>query len=256
MWRKSRQISWRWRSRAYPRRRPRRSCASESIRKPPREPRAPARVRSPQPIRPGRSPRSRALRPPGKELVLRAQSAVRIRWRRRYPPLPAASSGATTAPASTPRDCRSAITPQRRRPGNLVVLDAVRATRGRPRSAPTAHLVALTITNEINLRGSPNTSDGAYPRAEQATDRRGPGRPPRGAAAGRLSQLPAGLHLRLPVRSIRSMRDVRRAAPGRSGVPARARLRRRSTSTRSWFRGARSRSPGRRGRCSRSSATI
>lgn len=30
------------------------------------------------------------------------------------------------------------------------------------------HLVAMTITNEINLAISPNTSDGAYPRAEQA----------------------------------------------------------------------------------------
>ncbi len=30
------------------------------------------------------------------------------------------------------------------------------------------HLVAMTITNEINLAVSPNTSDGAYPRAEQA----------------------------------------------------------------------------------------
>jgi hypothetical protein len=30
------------------------------------------------------------------------------------------------------------------------------------------HVVALTITNEINLRGSPNTSDGAYPRAQPA----------------------------------------------------------------------------------------
>ena len=30
------------------------------------------------------------------------------------------------------------------------------------------HVVAMTITNEINLAISPNTSDGAYPRAEQA----------------------------------------------------------------------------------------
>ena len=30
------------------------------------------------------------------------------------------------------------------------------------------HVVAMTITNEINLAFSPNTSDGAYPRAEQA----------------------------------------------------------------------------------------
>ncbi len=33
---------------------------------------------------------------------------------------------------------------------------------------PNRHLVAMTITNEINLAISPNTSDGAYPRAEQA----------------------------------------------------------------------------------------
>ncbi len=30
------------------------------------------------------------------------------------------------------------------------------------------HVVAMTITNEINLSVSPNTSDGAYPRAEEA----------------------------------------------------------------------------------------
>jgi hypothetical protein len=33
---------------------------------------------------------------------------------------------------------------------------------------PDPRVVALTITNEINLAGSPNTSDGAYPHAEQA----------------------------------------------------------------------------------------
>lgn len=33
---------------------------------------------------------------------------------------------------------------------------------------PNRHLIAMTITNEINLPTSPNTSDGAYPDAEQA----------------------------------------------------------------------------------------
>jgi hypothetical protein len=33
---------------------------------------------------------------------------------------------------------------------------------------PNRHLVAMTITNEINIPISPNTSDGAYPKAEQA----------------------------------------------------------------------------------------
>ncbi len=33
---------------------------------------------------------------------------------------------------------------------------------------PNRHLVAMTITNEINLAVSPNTSDGTFPRAEQA----------------------------------------------------------------------------------------
>ncbi len=33
---------------------------------------------------------------------------------------------------------------------------------------PDRHLIAMTITNEVNLASSPNTSDGAYPRAEQA----------------------------------------------------------------------------------------
>ncbi len=33
---------------------------------------------------------------------------------------------------------------------------------------PNRHVVAMTITNEINVAISPNTSDGVYPRAEQA----------------------------------------------------------------------------------------
>ena len=33
---------------------------------------------------------------------------------------------------------------------------------------PDRHVIAMTITNEINLAVSPNTSDGAYPKAEQA----------------------------------------------------------------------------------------
>jgi hypothetical protein len=33
---------------------------------------------------------------------------------------------------------------------------------------PNRHLIAMTITNEINIAVSPNTSDGAYPKAEQA----------------------------------------------------------------------------------------
>ncbi len=33
---------------------------------------------------------------------------------------------------------------------------------------PNRHLIAMTITNEINVAVSPNTSDGAYPDAEQA----------------------------------------------------------------------------------------
>jgi hypothetical protein len=34
--------------------------------------------------------------------------------------------------------------------------------------APDRHVVAMTITNEVNLSGSPNTSDGSYPGAESA----------------------------------------------------------------------------------------
>jgi hypothetical protein len=33
---------------------------------------------------------------------------------------------------------------------------------------PNPHLIAMTITNEVNIGVSPNTSDGAYPHAEQA----------------------------------------------------------------------------------------
>ena len=33
---------------------------------------------------------------------------------------------------------------------------------------PNRHVIAMTITNEVNVAFSPNTSDGAYPDAEQA----------------------------------------------------------------------------------------
>ncbi len=48
---------------------------------------------------------------------------------------------------------------------------------------PNSRVVAMTITNEVNLTISPNTSDGAYPRAQDAliegieTARGGAGRP-------------------------------------------------------------------------------
>jgi len=107
----------------------------------------------------------RALRPPGKELVLRlnrlfeSDGAAGIRRFRRL----------------VRRDDRAGFDseiqvryhPSAAQAGKLVdwtrfVRHVVDALGSDP------HVVALTITNEINLRGSPNTSDGAYPRAEQA----------------------------------------------------------------------------------------
>jgi hypothetical protein len=107
----------------------------------------------------------RALRPPGKELVLRlnrlfeSDGAAGIRrFRRRV---------RRDDRAGFDSEIQVRYHPSAAQAGKLVdwtrfVRHVVDALGSDP------HVVALTITNEINLRGSPNTSDGAYPRAEQA----------------------------------------------------------------------------------------
>ena len=107
----------------------------------------------------------RALRPPGRQLVLRinrlfesdGQAGIRRFQRiiRRY----------TREGFDTELQVR--YHPSAHQAGNIDgwtryvrrVVDDFGANR---------HLVAMTITNEVNLAISPNTSDGAYPRAEQA----------------------------------------------------------------------------------------
>jgi hypothetical protein len=107
----------------------------------------------------------RALRPPGKQLVLRVnrlfesdgEAGIR-RFKRiidRY-----TRQGFDTElqvryhPSAAQRGDIGAWTRYVRR-----VVDVFGSNR---------HLLAMTITNEVNLAISPNTSDGAFPRAEQA----------------------------------------------------------------------------------------
>jgi hypothetical protein len=107
----------------------------------------------------------RALRPPGTDLVLRLNRLFESDGR----------AGIRRFEGLVRRDDRAGFEseiqvryhPTTAQAGNMAdwtrfvrhVVDAF---------GPDPHVVALTITNEINLRGSPNTSDGGYPRAEQA----------------------------------------------------------------------------------------
>ncbi len=107
----------------------------------------------------------RALRPPGKELVLRVNrlfesdgEAGIARFRRII-------DAYTRAGFDTELQVR--YHPSAREAGNLAAWTRyVRHVVDVFGSNP--HLLAMTITNEVNVKVSPNTSDGAYPHAEQA----------------------------------------------------------------------------------------
>jgi hypothetical protein len=107
----------------------------------------------------------RALRPPGKELVLRlnrlfeSDGAAGIRRFRRLV--------GRDDRAGFDSEIQVRYHPSAAQAGKLAdwtrfVRHVVDALGSDP------HVVGLTITNEINLRGSPNTSDGAFPRAQAA----------------------------------------------------------------------------------------
>jgi hypothetical protein len=107
----------------------------------------------------------RALRPPGKELVLRLNRLFESdgadgidRFRR----LVRRDDRAGFDSEIQVRYHPSAAQVEKLADWTRFVRHVVDAVGSDP------HVVALTITNEINLRGSPNTSDGAYPQAQAA----------------------------------------------------------------------------------------
>ena len=117
----------------------------------------------------------RALRPPGKELVLRVNrlfESAGTAGIRRFRRIIAAY---TRAGFDTELQVR--YHPSAAQAGNIAAWTRY-VRRVVDVFGPNRHVVAMTITNEINLAISPNTSDGAYPRAEQALIRGDHRRPP------------------------------------------------------------------------------
>ncbi len=107
----------------------------------------------------------RALRPPGKELVLRVNRLFESDGEGGIKRFQRIIAAYTRAGFDTELQVR--YHPSRRQAGNIsawtrYVRHVVDVFGSNP------HLVAMTITNEVNVKVSPNTSDGAYPNAEQA----------------------------------------------------------------------------------------
>jgi hypothetical protein len=107
----------------------------------------------------------RALRPRHKELVLRVNRLFESDGQAGIRRFERMIAGYTREGFDTELQVR--YHPTRRQAGDIVrwkrYVRRVVAAFGANR-----HLVAMTITNEINVRSSRNTSDGAYPRAEDA----------------------------------------------------------------------------------------
>lgn len=107
----------------------------------------------------------RALRPPGKELVLRINRLFESDGEAGIRHFQAIISRYTREGFETELQVRYHPSPAQA--GNIAawtryvrhVVDVF---------GPNRHLVAMTITNEVNIATSPNTSDGVFPRAEDA----------------------------------------------------------------------------------------
>ncbi len=107
----------------------------------------------------------RALRPRGKELVLRVNRLFEADGEAGIRRFQQTINGYTRAGFDTELQVRYHPSPQQA--GDIAgwtryvrhVVDVFGSNR---------RLLAMTITNEINLSTSPNTSDGTYPKAEQA----------------------------------------------------------------------------------------
>jgi hypothetical protein len=118
------------------------------------------------PVSPSRALKAlRALRPPGRQLVLRVNRLFESDGEAGIRRFERIIRDYTRAGFDTELQVRYHPTPGQA--GNIAawtryvrhVVDVF---------GPNPHLLAMTITNEVNLSSSPNTSDGAYPRAEQA----------------------------------------------------------------------------------------
>lgn len=107
----------------------------------------------------------RALRPPGRELVLRVSRLFEADGEAGIVHFERIIDRYTRAGFDTELQVRYHPSTQQR--GNIAAWTAY-VRHVVDVFGPNPHLVAMTITNEINLAVSPNTSDGAYPRAEQA----------------------------------------------------------------------------------------
>ena len=125
-----------------------------------------ARQNRAKPVNPARALRAlRALRPPGKELVLRVNRLFESDGAAGIAHFKRIIDRYTRQGFDTELQVR--YHPSAGQRGNIAawtryvrhVVDVF---------GPNRHLLAMTITNEINLAISPNTSDGTYPRAEQA----------------------------------------------------------------------------------------
>ncbi|MBV9424261.1 MAG: hypothetical protein JOZ98_15215 [Solirubrobacterales bacterium] len=107
----------------------------------------------------------RALRPPGKELVLRVNRLFESDGEAGIKRFQRIIGDYTRAGLDTELQVR--YHPTASQTGNIAAWTRyVRHVVDVFGSNP--HLVAMTITNELNVKVSPNTSDGAYPNAEQA----------------------------------------------------------------------------------------
>jgi hypothetical protein len=107
----------------------------------------------------------RALRPPGKDLVIRVSRLFESEGRSGIRAFKRMIDRYTRAGFDTELQVR--YHPTVKQAGNIpawtrYVRQVVDALGSNP------HLIAMTITNEINLAISPNTSDGSFPGAEQA----------------------------------------------------------------------------------------
>jgi hypothetical protein len=107
----------------------------------------------------------RALRPPGKELVLRVSRLFEADGEAGIAHFKRIIDRYTRQGFDTELQVRYHPSPRQR--GNIAAWTRY-VRRVVDVFGPNRHLLAMTITNEINLAISPNTSDGTYPRAEQA----------------------------------------------------------------------------------------
>jgi hypothetical protein len=107
----------------------------------------------------------RGLRPPGRELVLRINRLFEAAGEAGIRRIERTVGRYTRAGFETEIQVR--YHPSARQQGKIDVWKRY-VRRVVDTFGPNRHVIAMTITNEVNVAFSPNTSDGAYPGAEQA----------------------------------------------------------------------------------------